>query len=437
MSSSSRAPVEQLPGSTTLRCSVASFGGNRAVAVDWDFAVQGGSFGHDDGDAFVAAVGEARDRSLPLVTVTRSGGTRLPEGMRALVGIPRAGIALDDLRAAGVPHVSVADNPTTGGVWVAIGSVADVRAATAGATLGFSGPRVVTAMTGRDLTPGANTAEAGYDAGLVDALVAPDRIDAWVGGVLAALAPDSPEVIGRPAAASPPDRDGEAQFVASREADRPAGEALMAQLLESSVALRGGDSTVRAALGRIAGRRAVVVAFAAARTAMPGPPGFALLARAARLAGSLDLPLVVLVDTPGADPHAESAGLAPAIAGAMREVLVTPAPTVALVHGEGGSGGALAGAVTDVVGVGEYGWFGALGPEGAAAALRTTSGDAARVMRITPAALVADGFADDFVGSDSERPWVVTAIDVLRSTTTGDRLARRRARWSAALRDMS
>src|SRR5437899_1600489 len=86
--------------------------------------------------------------------------------MRALVGIPRAMLALDDLAAAHVPHVTVVDHPTTGGVWVAIGAHADVRLGVAGATVGFSGPRVIEAMTGVAIGPGANTAETGWFAAL-------------------------------------------------------------------------------------------------------------------------------------------------------------------------------------------------------------------------------------------------------------------------------
>src|SRR4029077_13385630 len=122
----------------------------------------------------------AVDTSTPLVTVLRSGGTRLQEGMRALVGIPRATLALADVRAARVPHVAVAASPTTGGVWVAIGSQADLRVGVRGATVGFSGPRVIEAMTGTSVPPGANTAESALAAGLLDDVVDTEQIDPWL-----------------------------------------------------------------------------------------------------------------------------------------------------------------------------------------------------------------------------------------------------------------
>lgn len=427
---------ERLDSSDALRCSVATIGSDRVALVRWDFRHHGGTFGSVEADCFVAATVEAVQRRLPLVTVIGSGGTRLPEGMRALVGIPRATLALADLRAAGLPHLSVADQPTTGGVWVAVGSQADLRAALRGATVGFSGPRVVSAMTGRDLAPGGNTAESAYDAGLVDEIADHEGAGAWLMTALRALRPDQPDPFGEAAPASPPQMDGADQFLAGRSVERPSGSELIDRLLHDRVELRSGDHATRATLGRLAGRRVVTVALAGHRGGMPGPAGFRLLGRAARLAGSLGLALVVLVDTPGADPHTEADGLSGAIAEAMSEVLATPAPTVSLVHGEGGSGGALAGATTDLVAVGRHGWFAALGPDGAAATLRSTPGEAARLMRITPRELIEDRLADFYVEPGAELMRLATAIDALRRAPMEQRLAERRRRWSSGLSEM-
>lgn len=422
-----------LPSSPTVRCGVARIDGVEVVVAAWDFASHGGSFGEADADAFVAATEVARDRRLPLVTMLRSGGTRLTEGMRALVGIPRTTLALQRFRAAGLAHVSIADHPTTGGVWVSIGSHADVRIAVAGALLGFSGPRAVTAMTGRELVPGANTAQAAYDAGLVDAVVEPTEVGSMLGRALTTLTREQPTPMTVETAGRPVPRDGWEQVQTSRTVDRPDGSQLLSDLLTNAVALRGADDSVAARVGLLAGRRVLGVALAAARNSMPTPAGFALLRRCAELAGALDLGFVVLIDTPGADPHTEGDGLSAAISEAMTAVLDTSAPTVSLVHGEGGSGGALAGAVTDVVGVGPHGWFAALSPEGAAATLRIEPDAAARLMHVTPADLLAEGFADGFVPAGLEPAWLATSLDRLRELSPAARTRMRHDRWSAAL----
>ncbi|MGB8649886.1 MAG: carboxyl transferase domain-containing protein, partial [Mycobacteriales bacterium] len=157
------------------------------VAVVWDFSVQGGSFGEDDATVFGKAVEHAVRERVPLVTLVRSGGTRLQEGMAALVGIPRAHLALKGLAAAGLPHLSVADAPTTGGVWISIVSSADLRVAVTGATVGFAGPRVVEAFLGELPGPDSHTADSAHAAGLVDAVLPRSEVPAWLEGALTAL----------------------------------------------------------------------------------------------------------------------------------------------------------------------------------------------------------------------------------------------------------
>src|SRR4051794_30066400 len=368
-----------------------------ALVVEWDFAVRGGSFGEHEADVFVAACAEAVDSDLPVVTVLRSGGTRLQEGMRALVGIPRASLALADVRAARLPHLAVVASPTTGGVWVAVGSQADLRVGVRGATVGFSGPRVIEAMTGARLPEGANTAESALAAGLLDDVVDDGDVDAWIARALHVLRGRvSSGTVPVVAEVNAPDRLGWAQVQHSRAISRPSGRELAAALLDDRVPLRGGGDSVEAWAGLLLGRSVVLVAVAGHRAGRATPAGYQLLRRAAGLAGHLGLPLVTLVDTAGADPlpASEQAGVAAEIAAALTEVLACDAPTVAVVHGEGGSGGALAGAVCDLVAVTPDGWFAALSPEGAAAALRREPAQAADLMRVSPAELVTDGVAD-------------------------------------------
>jgi acetyl-CoA carboxylase carboxyl transferase subunit beta len=126
-----------------------------------------------------------------------------------------------------------------------------------------------------------------------------------------------------------------------------------------------------------------------------------MLTRAARLAGRLRLPLVTLVDTPGADPSpaSEADGVAGAIGEAMTAVLDCPSPTVSLIVGEGGSGGALAGACTDVLLISEDGYLSALSPEGTAATVRTCPEHAADAAGLRPADLKRLGIVDGIVSS--------------------------------------
>ena len=415
-----------------------SYDDRTALVIEWNFAVHGGSFGEREAQLFADACAEAAGSRTPLVTVLHSGGTRLQEGMRALVGIPRAALALADVRAARLPHIAVAASPTTGGVWVAIGSVADLRVGVRGATVGFSGPRVIEAMTGQAVAAGANTAESALDAGLLDDVVEADRVDRWVARALRVLRDVDPQPTAEVPVAGAAPRLGWQQVEHSRRVTRPSGHDLAQALLDERTALRGADATVGAWVGLLRGRAVVMVALAGERAGRATPAGYHLLRRAAGLAGHLDLPLVTLVDTAGADPlpASEQGGVAAAIAAALTDVLMCEAPTLAVVHGEGGSGGALAGAVCDLVAVTPDGWFAALSPEGAAAALRRDPAQAADLMRVSPAELVADGFADAVVPADPARlqVWVACALDRLRAEPAVVRRQRRDHRWRNPLR---
>ena len=402
---------------------------DRAVAAVWDFAVHGGSFSEDDASVLAGAVEVAVRERLPLLSLVRSGGTRLQEGIAALMGIPRARIALGDLARAGLAHLSVADAPTTGGVWVAVTSGADLRVAVEGATVAFAGPRVAQAFTGVLPGPDSHTAGSAYAAGLVDALLDADDVAGWLGRALAALATGD-SAAPRPAPAPPAavGRSGWAQVLAARARTR-GGQDLLEELLTGAVALRApaGDATVAAAVGQLEERPCVVVALAAGVGQRPTPEGFRLAARAYRLGDRLALPVLSLVDTPGADPgtRSEEAGIAAAMGEALDALLACRSPTLAYVHGEGGSGGALAAAAADRVLLAPDSYFAAIGPEGAEAALRRPAAECADAMAITPSDLLAAGFADALAGP-ADLSWHLADLAAQGAVA---RLDRRTSRW--------
>jgi acyl-CoA carboxylase subunit beta len=405
------------------------------VCAAWDFSVYGGSFGEDDATALVQAARTAVAERRPLLTLVRSGGTRLQEGMAALVGIPRARLALLDLAAAGLPHLSVADAPTTGGVWISVTSAADLRCAVEGATVGFAGPRVVEAVTGVRPEAGSHSAASAHAAGLVDAVLPADEVAAWLGRALDALAAGTATAGEVPAADAPPSDappsdGGWAQVVRAR-ARTTGGADLLGSLLSGPVPLRAphGDATVAAAVGRLGGAPVVGVALAAAVGGRPTPDGYRLAARAYRLAGRLGLPVLSLVDTPGAEPSAwsEDDGIAPAMGEALDALLTCRSATVALVHGEGGSGGAVAASAADLVLVTRDAYFAAIGPEGAQATLRLPAEQCADLLRITPADLLALGVADALLEHPAD---VASHVVRLTAVPVDARLARRRSRWS-------
>ena len=151
-------------------------------------------------------------------------------------------------------------------------------------------------------------------------------------------------------------------------------------LAEDVTVLRGArdghpdDPACFAALARLAGLPVVVVAQRRRGDGTPAvmnPAGYRKARRAMALAAELRLPLVTIVDTPGAElsEEAERGGLAGQIAGCLADMAALPVPTLAMLLGEGGSGGALALLAADRVLAAEHASLGVIAPEGASAIL--------------------------------------------------------------------
>lgn len=132
---------------------------------------------------------------------------------------------------------------------------------------------------------------------------------------------------------------------------------------------------------------------------MPKPDGYRKALRLMQLAEKFARPIITLIDTPGAFPgiDAEERGQAQAIAFNLREMARLQVPVIVTVTGEGGSGGALAIAVGDVVGMMENAVYSVITPEGCAAILWKDAGQAPRAaasLKITAADLKRLGLVD-------------------------------------------
>ena len=180
--------------------------------------------------------------------------------------------------------------------------------------------------------------------------------------------------------------------------------------------LFGDDEAMVAGLARVGGRRVVVIGQQKGddtdenirrNFGMPHPEGYRKAMRVMELAERLGLPVVTFVDVPGAHPGPESEerGIAEAIARSIGLMTRLRTPIVAVITGEGGSGGALAIAVGDVVIALENAVYSVISPEGCASILWRTSDEAATAaaaMRMSAADQHALGVIDIVVPEPGE-----------------------------------
>ena len=149
-----------------------------------DFKFMGGSMGSAVGEKFARACESAAEQSVPLVSVSASGGARMQEGILALMQLPKTVAAVADLHDAKSPFVSVLAHPTTGGVLASFASLGDVLIAEPGALMSFAGPRVVQQTTREKLPDDFGRAEANLRFGHVDAIVPRPELKPYVARLL-------------------------------------------------------------------------------------------------------------------------------------------------------------------------------------------------------------------------------------------------------------
>ena len=389
-----------------------------AVVVN-EFAFLAGSIGRAAADRIASAVRRATAEGLPLLASTSSGGTRMQEGTPAFVRMVEISRALMDHRAAGLPYLVHLRHPTTGGVYASWGSLGHVTVAEPGALVGFLGPKVYEALNGRPFRPGVQVAENLAAAGVIDGVVGAEDLPAMVDLALSVLVdPPGPGAL-EPRAATPVgDHAAWDSVERTRRTDRAGVRDLLAHGASGTIQLRGTDegerdSSVLVALTRLDDQPCVVIGQDRSRQTpghAMGPGALREARRGMRLAQELGLPLVSVIDTPGAElsPEAEERAIAGEIARCIATLTTMTVPTVSVILGQGCGGGALAFLPAQTVVATEHAWLSPLPPEGASVIVHgdvTHAPEMARRQRVRAADLLADGVVHHVVPEvDGEAP---------------------------------
>ncbi|MEW5990681.1 MAG: acetyl-CoA carboxylase, carboxyltransferase subunit beta [Chloroflexota bacterium] len=168
---------------------VGSIEGRRVSICVMDFAFMGGSMGAVVGEKVTRAAEQALADRIPLIVVSASGGARMQEGTFALMQLAKTCAALERLKAARVPYLSIMSDPTTGGVFASYAVLGDVNLAEPNALIGFAGARVTAGTIAQELPAGFQRAEFLYDHGFVDRVVHRRDLRHEVAQLLRYLAP--------------------------------------------------------------------------------------------------------------------------------------------------------------------------------------------------------------------------------------------------------
>ncbi len=202
----------------------------------------------------------------------------------------------------------------------------------------------------------------------------------------------------------------------ARHPDRPYALDYMRLIMEDAQEIHGDrifrdDPAIVCFLGWIGGQKSMLIGEQKGRGTknklkrnfgMPHPEGYRKALRAVKLAEKFDIPVLMLIDTPGAYPGigAEERGQSEAIARNLMEFSGVRVPLVSVVIGEGGSGGALAIGVADKLAMMRYSVFSVISPEGCSAILWNDPSkveQATKALKITPDSLKEHKLIDDII----------------------------------------
>ena len=169
------------------RVAVGQLKGNDLVVACMDFKFIGGSMGSVVGERIALAIDHARDKKIPLLIISQSGGARMMESVLSLMQMAKTSAKLAQLSDDGIPYISLMTNPTTGGVSASFAMLGDLNIAEPGALIGFAGPRVIKQTIGRDLPEDFQTAEYLLEHGFLDLIVSRTQLKSRLGKLIKIL----------------------------------------------------------------------------------------------------------------------------------------------------------------------------------------------------------------------------------------------------------
>ena len=391
------------------------------------------SMGEVVGEKITRVFERATEEKLPVILYICSGGARMQEGLVSLMQMAKTSMALRKHSDAGLLYVPVLTDPTTGGVTASFAMLGDIILAEPKALIGFAGPRVIEQTIGQKLPKGFQKAEFLLEHGFIDKIVERDDQRIVLADILKLH-----ENKGQNSSTSKvaelhisDKSNGNTvwpKFIPSgsftpwehvqlaRAKTRPTGKDYIEALFDDFIEFHGdrhcGDDA--AVIGGVAffhGHPVTVLAQEkgegtkeniARNFGMVSPEGYWKSLRLMQQAEKFHRPVICLVDTPGAfcGLEAEERGQGEAIAKNLYTLAGLTVPVLSIVIGEGGSGGALAFAVSDEVWMLEHSVYSILSPEGFASILWKDSKkakEAAEVMKLTAVDLCEMGMIEHVI----------------------------------------
>ena len=156
-----------------------------AVASDFDF--MGASIGAAEGEAFLFAAQHAVDNKQPLLVCATGGGMKMQESSISLSQMTRTTLAINEVKAAGLPYIVLMASPVAGGITASYAMLGDIHIAEPDALIAFAGARVIQGTVKEELPEGFQKSEYVEKTGFVDLIVERKDLAEKIGTLLSIL----------------------------------------------------------------------------------------------------------------------------------------------------------------------------------------------------------------------------------------------------------
>ena len=382
-------------------------GGSHIAIGVMDSRFMMASMGYLVGEKVTRLFERATKNKIPVIIFCCSGGARMQEGIISLMQMSKTAAAVKKHSKEGLLYISILTNPTMGGVTASFATLADIILAEKGATIGFTGSRVIEQNIGVKLPEEFQTAEFQLQNGYVDEVVSRKKLkdklklllDLHKRNITIRLKKNIKNNC----------RENFKKKVEpwekvkiARSITRPTSKEYIDKLFESFVELKGDrvsgdDPAIIAGIAKYHGLAVTVIGQEKGKRTlndalyrnwgMPLPCGYRKVMRLMKQAEKFGRPIICLVDTVGAacGKEAKKEGQGSTIANLLGEVSNFEVPILSIIIGEGCSGGALALCSGDEVWMMENSVYSILSPEGYASIVwrdNTRAKEAANMMRL-------------------------------------------------------
>ena len=360
-----------------------TIGGHHVAIGVMDGRFLMGSMGYIVGERVTRLFEVATRGKIPVILFCCSGGARMQEGMISLMQMEKTANAVKVFDDAGGLYISVLTNPTMGGVTASFAMLGDIILAEKGAMIGFAGARVVEQNTGEKLPDDFQTAEFQKNHGYIDDVVTRQELRDKLITLLdmhrrQRRKPKLFTLRNKVALVKPNKNKRVFDVVKNRTAwetveiarslDRPTCRNYIDKLFDNYFELYGDriggeDHAIIGGIGLFHGMPVTIIGNQKGKKniqdaiyrnfGMALPAGYRKVIRLAEQAEKFGRPIIFFIDTIGADCRKQSEinGQGVAIANVLKKLGTLKTPTLSIIIGEGGSGGALA------LGIGNEVWM--------------------------------------------------------------------------------